>query len=172
MVVNLFSGGRHIFFALLLLFVLSSSVTVSVCEAISQEEALFSITEAEHLMGQAYETILDAEEMGAEVSGLLAWLNDGAGLLSEARIAFGVKKFEEAVRFAELSSDVGVEVVGEAERLGVKASQARVERMWWLIVGSVLGVSFVLVVCWLGYGYFKRRYYNRLLGMRRRGGQA
>lgn len=129
---------RHCFFsAIILIFVLPSTPMFSVCMATSQETALSTIVEAQQQMAQAYEVVLDAEGVGADVSGLLAKLNDAAELLSWARMAYEVDNFEEAVRFAELSSGVGLEVEGEADRLIVEASQARVNRVWWSVVGSV-----------------------------------
>jgi len=142
----------------------------SVCEAASQEAALSSIVEAEEQMARTYEVVLDAEGVGADVSGLLAKLNDAAELLSKARMAYEVDNFEEAVRFAELSSGVGWEVEGEADRLEVEAGQARTNRVWWSVVGSVLAVSIVLFISLLGYQVFKRRYYKRLLKMKPRVG--
>jgi hypothetical protein len=87
-------------------------------------------------------------------------------------MAFEVGNFKEAIHFAELCSETGFEVKSEAERLEVKANYAYVNRSWWFVVGSVLGVSIVLSVSLLGYRYFKRRYYRRLLKTRPRVRQA
>ncbi len=170
MVVFMFNRGHCFFSAIILVFVMSSIPMFSVCKAASQEAARYAVVEAEQQMAWAYEVVLDAEGVGADVSGLLAWLNDGAELLSLARMAFEVDNFEEAVRFAELSSGVGLEVEGEADRLEVEAGQARFNRVWWSVVGSVLAVSFVLFAGLLGYQVFKRRYYKRLSKMKPRVG--
>lgn len=50
--------------------------------AADREVASETISEAELAMGQAYEAVLDAERVDAEVSGLLVRLNDAAELLS------------------------------------------------------------------------------------------
>jgi len=155
-----------------LFFVLSSTLTLSTCASSNQELAISTIIEAEQSMAQAYEAVLDAESVGADVSGLSGRLNEGAAWLSEARMAFEDDKFEEAVRVAELTSEVGFEVAGKADGFKVEAGQAHVNRMWWFIVGSILAVSIVVVAGLLSYQYLKRRYYRRLLEMRPRAGQA
>lgn len=153
-----------------LLFALSSILMLSVSASSNREVANSTISEAEHSVAHAYVCVLDAERAGANVSGLLVRLNDAAGLLLEARMAFEVGSFEEAIRFAELSREVGREAESEAERLEVEASYARVNTSWQFIAMSVLGVSIVLCASLLGYRYFKRRYYRRLLKLRPRVG--
>jgi hypothetical protein len=151
--------------ATVLLFALSSALMPLVCASINKEVAAFAISEAEQSMAQAYEAVLDAERVGADISGLLVRLNDAAALLSKARMAFDVGDFEEATRFAESTSEIGYEVVDEAELLEIEANNAQVYRSWWFLVTSALGVSVVLVASLLGYEYFKRRYYRRLSKM-------
>jgi len=156
--------------ATVLLFALSSALMPLVCASINKEVAAFAISEAEQSMAQAYEAVLDAERVGADISGLLVRLNDAAALLSNAHMAFEVEDFEEATGFAELASEVGYEVVDEAELLEIEANNAQVDKSWLFLVTSALGVSTVLVASLLGYEFFKRRYYGRLSKMKPRGG--
>jgi len=170
-VVAMRSGVRLRFLsATVLLFALSSALMPLVRAPINQEVAASTISEAEQSMARAYEAVLDAERVGADISGLLVRLNDAAALLSEARMAFDVGDFEEATRFAESTSEVGYEVVDEAELLEIEANNAQVHRSWWFLGSSALGVSVVLVASLLGYEFFKRRYYQRLSKMRPRVG--
>ena len=159
----MWSANRLLFLsATVLLFVLSSTLMLSASATDNQEVAASIISEAEQSMAQAYEAVLDAERVGANVSGLLAKLNNAAALLSEAHMAFEVGDFEEATRFAELSNEVEREVGIEAEWLEVETNNARVDRSWRFMVSSALGVSAVLVASIFGYEFFKRRYYGRL----------
>jgi hypothetical protein len=153
-----------------LLFALSSTLMLSVSATGNQEVAASTISEAEESMARAYEAVLDAERVGADISGLLVRLNDAAALLSNAHMAFDVEDFEEATRFAESTSEVGYEVVDEAELLEIEANNAQVDKSWLFLVTSALGVSVVLVASLLGYEYFKRRYYQRLSKMKPRVG--
>ena len=158
---------------LVAVFIFATFTFVSPIPAKSDQEAASSvITAAENAITSAYDAFTEAERVGANVSGLFVRLNDAAELLSEAHMAFEVGDFEEAVRFAELSSEVGREAESEAEWLEVEANNAGVNRSRSSIVRSVLGVSVVIVASLLGYEYFKRRYYRRLLKMRSRVEQA
>jgi hypothetical protein len=158
--------------ATVLLFALSSALMPLVCASINREVAASTISEAEQSMAQAYEAVLNAERFGADISGLLVRLNDAAALLFDARMAFDVGDFEEATLLAESTSEVGYEVVDEAELLETEANNAQVYRSWWFMVISALGVSVVLVASLLGYQYFKRRYYQRLSKMKPRVGET
>jgi hypothetical protein len=170
-VVAMRSGVRLRFLSeTVLLFALSSTLMLSVSATGNQEVAASTISEAEESMARAYEAVLDAERVGADISGLLVRLNDAAALLSNAHMAFDVEDFEEATRFAESTSEVGYEVVDEAELLEIEANNAQVDKSWLFLVTSALGVSVVLVASLLGYEYFKRRYYQRLSKMRPRVG--
>jgi len=171
-VVALWSAIRLRFLsATVLLFALSSTLMLSVSATGNQEVAAFTISEAEQSMAQAYEAVLDAERFGADISGLLVRLNDAAALLSEARMAFEVGDFEEATRFAESASEVGYEVVDDAELLEIEANNAQVHRSGRFLVTSALGVSTVLVASLLGYEFFKRRYYKRMSKKSSKAGQ-
>jgi len=144
---------------------------LSVAAADNQEIAVSIISEAEQSIVQTYEAVLDAEKAGANVSDLLVRLNDAAGLLSEAHIAFEADNFEDATRFADSASEVAWNVGSEAEKLEDEANNANANRLRWFTVGSILGVSIVISASLLGYRYFKRRYYRRLLKMRPKGAQ-
>lgn len=157
---------------MVLLFVLSLSPRLAVSASNIQEVATSAISAAEQSVAQAYEAVLDAERIGGNVSGLIVRLNDAADLLSEARMAFDARDFDEAIRFAGLSSEVGREVGDAAARVRVEANQALANRSWWFTGGSILGVLVVLSACLLGYPHFKRWYYRRLLKMKPRVGQA
>jgi hypothetical protein len=149
-----------------LFFALSSMLMFSVFATVNQEVSVSVISEAEQSIEQAYEAVLDAERVGADVSVLLVRLNDGAAMLSQAHMAFEVGDFEEATRFAESTSEVGHEVVNEAELLEIEANNAQVKKSWRFLILSALSVSTVLVASILGYQYFKSRYYKRLSKMK------
>jgi len=154
--------------ATVLLFALFSMLMFPVSAAGNQEVAASSISEAEWSMAQAYEAVLDAESADADVSGLLVRLNDAAELLSEARMAFDVGDFDEASGYAESTSEVGYEIVDDAELLEIEAAKARVHSSWGFLAISVLGVSVVVGASVLGYRLFKRHYYSRLSKMKPR----
>jgi hypothetical protein len=154
--------------ATVLILALFSMLTFSVSAASNQEVAASSISEAERSMAQAYKAVLDAERVDADVSGLLVRSNDAAELLSEARMAFDVGDFDEAVGYAESTSEAVNEVLDEAELLEIEAKNAQVHSSWGFLIISALGVSVVVVSSLVGYSFFKRRYYRRLFKMKPR----
>ena len=125
-----------------------------------------SISEAEQSLARAYVAALDAERAGANVSSLLNMLNEGADLLYQSASAFRDGNHEEATRLADLSSDISGSVLDEAARLKIEAEQAAIDRTWFYSITSVIAVSAVSVASLLGYRYFKRWYYKRLLRMK------
>jgi hypothetical protein len=154
--------------ATVLLLVLFLMLMFSVSAAGNQDVTASSISEAELSMAQAYEAVLDAERVDADVSGLLVQLNDAVELLSEARMAFDAGDFDEAAGYAESTSEVGYDVADEAELLEMEAANAQVHNSWGYLVISALGVSVVVIAYVVGYRFFKRRYYRRLSKMRPR----
>jgi len=157
---------------MVLLLTLSSILIFSVSASSNQEVAISKIYEAEKSMRQAYEAVLDAEEAGANVSGLLVKLNDAVGLLSEARVAFEAGNFEEATGLASLCMEVCGRAGSQAEKLRVEANYAHGNMSFWISIGSVFSVSIVVCASLLGYRYFKRWYYRRLLKMKPRVGHV
>nr|NIR87761.1 hypothetical protein [Candidatus Bathyarchaeota archaeon] len=70
-------------------------------DASSEDDAAWAIIKAEDSVASGYDAVLEAEEAGANVSGLLARLNEAAMLLAEAEIAFRLGDFDEAVVSAD-----------------------------------------------------------------------
>ena len=102
--------------ATVLLLFLFSTLMLSTSASSNQETAIFGISEADYSMAQAYEAILDAEEAGADVSGLLDRLGFAGEYLAEAHIWYRLGDFENATRFAGLCYDVVEEARSEELR--------------------------------------------------------
>ena len=117
-------------------------------------------------MGSAYGAVLEAEEAGANVSGLLGRLSVGGEYLAEAYVWYRLGVFENASRFAglcvEVVGDVGGEAVGlKSEAHGLWVLDFLVRMIW--SVGGVIVVGVVGFVVWR---VFRRRYCRRVLGLR------
>ena len=148
------------------LFVLALSVfLIEGCVA-GAEEAALAIERAEGVVASGYQAVLEAEGAGANVSGLLARLNEAGGLLALARVSYRVGDFDGTVRFAELCGEIGEGVRFDA--LGVRdfAVEEAGHRFWRAIIGSIVGVAIIVFLSFLGWFIFKGRYYRRVLGMR------
>ena len=132
----------------------------------SEDVASLAINQAEDVVTSAYRAVLDAEQARANVSSLLAQLNDAGEFLANAQIAFRLEDFDEAVRLADLGCDIGESVKNEASELRVDAYGSRVMDSWLTVTGSLVGVVVVVLGSFWGWRVFKRRYYQRVLRMK------
>jgi len=159
-------GSCSKFFVFSVFLFLLLSVSIRWVSAVDEDVVALDIAEAEEVLGSAYGAVLDAEEAGANVSGLLVRLNLGGEYLAEAYVWYRLGVSENASRFAGLCSevvgDVGSEAVGlrdEAERLGEADFVVK-------MVGSVVGVVVVVFLGFVVWRVFRRRYVGRVLGLR------
>jgi len=132
----------------------------------SEDIAVLAINRAEEVVALAYQSVLEAEMAGADVSGLLTRLNVAGELLAEARISYRLENFDGAVGSANRCYEEGEEVRVDADRLRDLAVEDGRQRFLWTMLWSILGVVTILCLSFLGWRVFKRRYYRRVLGMR------
>ena len=159
-------AGVRVIAALFVLFTFVSSVSALGIKAASVEESTLSAVEGvEETVADAYGAVLEAERAGADVSGLLNRLNEAGGYLALARMCLRTGNLEGAVGNASLSVQALDGLADDADVLREEAVKESGERAWMAIGGSAVGV--VAVVCggWLGWRWFKKRYYERTLEM-------
>jgi len=155
------------FLVLLVLSVFAALIFASgVPEARSENVVSSAIDRAEASMASAYEAVLDAEQAGANVSGLLARLNVAGEYLANAHMSYRLGDFENATRFANLCYDVGEEVRNEAYELKNEAYGLWITDLVVRMTGSIIGVVVIVFLSFLVWRAFKRRYHKRILGMK------
>jgi hypothetical protein len=150
---------------LILTFILYSVLQFSAHGA-DYREVTTTISEAEQAMAAGFEAALDAERAGANVSSLLARLNEGGEYLSAARVAFGNGNHSEADRLSGLANEVGVQVESDAFGLEADAINAAFNRFRLYVAGSALAMATVVIATLLAYKLIKKRYFKRLLKMK------
>jgi len=156
-----------LFFALLILSVYAFPVFVLGAIGVDGEDvAMSAVDGAEVAVASAYEAVLDAEEAGADVSGLLAELNVAGGYLADAHVWLGFGDFDEAVRLADLCYDAVVDVRNEAFELESEANALSVTDSVLRMAGSMVGVVVVVFLGFVFWRVFRRRYNERVLEMR------
>ena len=143
--------------AVLFLFLLP--VFISRVGASSEDTAALAVTQAEETVASAYEAVLEAEQARADVSELLDLLNVAGGHLAEAHMLYRLGDFDGAVHFADLSSEIGVDVKNEAEGLKIDAYESWIASLLIRITGSMVGVIVVILGTFIAWGIFKRRYF-------------
>ena len=152
---------------LFVLFVFGSSVFVLGTMALDVEDvALSAIESAELAVDLAYEAVLEAEGVGANVSGLLVELSDGAEALSKAYISNRVGNLDDAIYFADLCSDLVEGIEAEANELRNVAVVDRNQRLLLNTLGSVLAVGCILYGGFFGWRFFKSLYHWWVLKMK------
>jgi hypothetical protein len=156
-----------LFFVFLILSVFAVPVFVSGVFGVDGEDvAVLAVDRAEAEVASAYEAVLDAEDAGANVSGLLAELSVAGGYLAEAHVWFGLGDFDNATRFADLCYDAVVDVGSEAFELRSEAHGLRVTDSVVRMTGSMVGVVVVVFLGFAVWRVFKRRYRRRVLELR------
>lgn len=151
---------------LVILALAVSPIFVLKANAWSEDVASSAISQAEQVLASAYEAVLEAEQAGANVSGLLANLTVAGEYLASAHIWHRLGDYDNATLFANLCYEIGEGVKGEADELRVEAYGARVRGFWLTMTGSLVGVVAVVFGSFWGWRVFKRRYYRRVLGMK------
>jgi hypothetical protein len=157
------SWSKLLMVSSLLLFLLPFPTLL--VNASSEGVVTLALTEAEEAFASTHKAVLEAEQVGANVSGLLDKLNLGAEYLAEAYVWYRLGIFENASRFAGLCSDVIGGVRSEAFELRDDAKRLGEADFVMNMIWSVVGVSVVLVSCSVAWLVFRRRY-RRRVGLR------
>jgi len=153
--------------AILFLFAFAASFFVWATFGLdSRDVALSAIDNAEFAVGTAYEAVLQAEKAGANVSGLLNELNDGAEALSKAQMSYKAGDFDDAVYFANMccSRVEGIEV--KASELREAAAFQKKQNLYLSSLSSIAALGCICIGGFFGWSFFKRRYYRQALKMK------
>jgi hypothetical protein len=142
------------------------SVSVPWVSAVDGDVMSLEVAEAEEALILAYDSVLEAEEAGANVSALLNKLSLGGEYLAEAHVSVLLGNFANASRFAGLCVEVGTEVEDEAILLRDEAGRLEREDVLVRVFGSAVGVIIVVVSGFALWTIFKRRYNQRILGLK------
>ena len=157
--VNLLARGV---LACCVLVLLVASVDCEVAEA----EAAAAVFDAQDAVAVAFDAVLAAEQMGADVSALLDPLNAAGGLLADAWTCYRQGNWSGTVHFADLVRARLSGIEAEAEGLANAAAVARGTALSWMVGVSIFGIGLVVAVGYLAWGRVRAWYLRRLLRMR------
>jgi hypothetical protein len=132
---------------------------------VSTEDAAAAAASADRALQAAFVTVSDAERAGANVSSLIARLNEAGSALASARVAFDAGNYSGAVGLADLSEGLADAVAADA---GVFKDDAvtQASRRWMTVLPSLVGSALFVTVLFFLWWQFKRFYRGRLLGRR------
>jgi 3-phosphoglycerate kinase len=155
--IMVFHVKSALMFAALILIVSSCSTQFYVF-GISENDAKDAITEAEKNIVLCYDAVAEADAAGANVTTLMATLNEAGALLSKAELSYKTGDFDSAINFTSQSQDKLNGFVMEAETLTEQAVQ---EHYWDFLItvgGSTVGTLAVVIGSFVVWRFLKKKY--------------
>jgi len=147
-----------------LVFLMASMLTFSAVIApfcvfaVDEIDAGSAIAVAEERIAVCYQAVADADEAGANVTALLAILNEAGLLLSSANLAYKLGDFDSAFNLSLLSQEMLDGFVAEAGVLRENAMQQGYWDFMVNVVGSIVGAAVVVCGGFVVWFLLKRRY--------------
>jgi hypothetical protein len=133
--------------------------------AVEYQDASAHVLVADQSLRVAFNSSLDAEQGGANVSALLVKLSDAGSILRRAEAALAAGNYSDALSLADTCKSLADGVRTDASVL--KSDAVAAAGNWWMtVVFSVAGSVVFVVVLFFVWGRFKQRYLKRLLRSR------
>jgi hypothetical protein len=110
---------------------------------------------------QAFNAVLDAEKAGANVTGLLAQVNDAAGILAQADNSYRTGDSNTAAAQAETVLPIAQAVTTSAQEAKSTALVSSQNAFWSTIAFTVIGAFVFVLALFLVWRWFKRSYVKR-----------
>jgi hypothetical protein len=142
------------------------SVSVPWVSATNEDVVPLEVAEAEEAFASAYEVVLQADEAGANVSGLLDKLNVSSEYLVEAYVWVHLGDSENTSHFAGLCYDVSEDVQSDAVEAIDEAKSSGMNESVVVMLGSVVGVIIVVALGSVGWHIFKQHHNKNVLGLK------
>ena len=145
--------------ALATLILMLSAANAPFCAfAVDETDVRSAIAAAEERIVVCYRAIADADEAGADTTGLLAVLNEAGELLSRAKLAHEMGDFNSTLDLALLGQERLNGFVADADALREVALWQRNWDFMVYVVGSVVGAIVVVCGSFVVWFFLKRRY--------------
>ena len=152
-----FKGGSVFLAVIILLVVVGGSWFVFGVDGSTRVEARSVIVDAEEAIVDCYKVVADADEAGANVSVLLATLEESGWLLSRAKVAYQSGDYGFAIQYAVQSMDGLSGVIAGAEDLKKIAEEQSYWDFMVNIVGSLVGAGIVVLGGFIAWFLLKKR---------------
>jgi len=146
---------RTFFLIALLLFIVSTFLPLARAD---QTDAATAIASAKEQISICYQAAKEAEGAGANITALVAVLNDAGTLLSRAEFAYSISDFDAARDLAIQSQNTLGGFISEASASKETATQQRNQDFLINVVGSIIGTFAVLGVGIAAWIFLKRKY--------------
>jgi hypothetical protein len=141
---RLLKGLKICLFVLVIVFVASALFTSPVFA--DQNSAQSAISAAQNNLKSCYDAVKQTQAAGANVDALMVTLNEAAGLLSDAQLAYESKDYNSAYIYATLSQSKLNGFVSLANSLQINASNNNHQDF----ITSVLSITISLAILCVG----------------------
>jgi hypothetical protein len=148
-------------FALFIVF----SWSIHTCFAVEQDDAAQMLAKAENDLSSAYTSVVDAERVGADVSGLLIGLRSAGVLLASANNTYRKGDYENAYLLALNCSDTVENMVNEALAMRLETEETHRMKLFCNVGFSSIGISVLSVSSFFGWRLLKKRHHKQILRM-------
>ena len=146
---------RPFFLIALLLFIVSAFLPLARAD---QTDAPAAIASAKDQILICYQAAKEAEGAGANITALVAVLNDAGTLLSRAEFAYSISDFGTARDLAIQSQSILGVFISEANTSKETATQHRNQDFLINVVGSIAGTFAVIVAGFVAWRFLKTKY--------------
>jgi hypothetical protein len=123
-----------------------------------QTDAAAAMASAKEQILICYQSANGAEGAGANITALVAVLNDAGTLLSRAEFVYSIGDFDTARDLAIQSQTTLGDFISEANALKETATQQRDQDFLINVVGSIIGTFAVIVAGFVAWRFLKRKY--------------
>jgi hypothetical protein len=142
------------------------SLSIPWINASNGDGTSLEVAEAEEKMVLAYEVVFEAEEAGANVTGLLDTLQVASEYLAEAYLWDRLGVSVNSSRFAGLCYDLADDVQGDALELRNEAKNSLTRNDSVVMLGSLVGIIVVVALGFVSWRIFNRRYHKKTLRLK------
>jgi len=151
---------KIIVYIILLIIVVACA---SQCFAIDFIEASTILEQAESEVASAYIAVAQAQNAGADVTELITTINLANDLLSKAYFALRVGNYEDASYYAIQCIESLNGVIYQANSLESEAKEIQDRHFFMNLIGSVLGLFFLVILGFFGWKLLKKWYFKKVL---------
>jgi hypothetical protein len=121
------------------------AVVLFACPVLAQDSSQVSINQAKTTLKNSYEAALQAEDAGANITSLISALNNAAGLLSQAELAYASHDYVAANNYAAQSKNSLNGFDSQAASLKANAANVQTQHSETVLFSAVVAVAFLVV---------------------------
>jgi len=141
-------------------------VNISCGFAIELTEVALAINEAELKLKSAFVAVSKADDVGANITGVVTKLEVAGLLLTEAKLALRVDDYDAANSHAIECINTAEKLIIDADQLTVDAERKQNDNILFTVIGSIGGLVLLIILGITFWRVLKKRYFRKVLDMK------